>query len=157
MPVGNVSAEQISSNYEKYKDYFAESSDTEMGVDAFINLLVAEISNQDPLEPMSNTEFVSQMATFTNLRVMQNVEYYSTANYASSLVGKNLTISSIGNSGAVETTTGVCMGMVPDGKSFYVMVNGKKYSLTNVMEVAPMIYGSNGSSDTEKTENEIED
>lgn len=45
----------------------------EMGKDAFMQLLVTQMSNQNPLEPMNNTEFIGQLAQFSSLEQMQNV------------------------------------------------------------------------------------
>lgn len=44
-----------------------------MDKEAFLNLLVAQMKYQDPLEPTSNTEFVSQYAQFSALEQMQNM------------------------------------------------------------------------------------
>jgi flagellar basal-body rod modification protein FlgD len=40
---------------------------------AFMDLLVAQLKNQDPLEPASNQEFVGQLATFSSLEQLENV------------------------------------------------------------------------------------
>lgn len=49
------------------------NGDKELGKDAFMNLFVTQLQNQDPLEPMDNTEFLSQMAQFSSLEQMQNI------------------------------------------------------------------------------------
>ena len=40
----------------------------------FLSLLVAQMKHQDPLEPTSNTEWISQYATFSSLEAMQNMQ-----------------------------------------------------------------------------------
>jgi flagellar basal-body rod modification protein FlgD len=41
--------------------------------DGFLKLLIAQMQNQDPLSPMDNTEFLSQMAQFSELEQLQNI------------------------------------------------------------------------------------
>lgn len=45
----------------------------QLGRDEFLQLLVTQLRNQDPLSPMDNTEFVSQLAEFSGLEQMQLV------------------------------------------------------------------------------------
>ena len=54
------SSEQIQANYEKYKSKFKDATEKMVNSDTFLSLLVAEMTNQDPMEPTSNTEFVSR-------------------------------------------------------------------------------------------------
>jgi len=52
----------------------ASMEETEsLGKDVFLNLLVAQLKNQDPLEPMEGTEFVTQLAQFSELEEMQEM------------------------------------------------------------------------------------
>ncbi len=52
---------------------FADASKKEMGKTDFLTLLTQQLKYQDPLKPMENTEFVSQLAQFSQLETMSNV------------------------------------------------------------------------------------
>ncbi len=45
----------------------------DLGRDAFLELLVTQLGNQDPLEPMDNEDFITQMAQFSELEQMENL------------------------------------------------------------------------------------
>ena len=51
----------------------ATTASNQLDKNAFLELMVSQMSNQDPLEPMDNTEFLSQLAQFSSLEQMQNV------------------------------------------------------------------------------------
>lgn len=50
-----------------------DSTDGTLGKDTFMTLLLAQLQNQDPLNPMDSTEFSAQLAQFTSLEQMYNV------------------------------------------------------------------------------------
>lgn len=89
----------------------------ELGKDDFLNLFVTQLQNQNPLEPMDNTEFLSQMAQFSSLEQMQNV--------ASAMELLTLSQSASTNSQMISL---IGKRVVHPGNSF-TQENGKKVEL----------------------------
>ncbi len=137
----------VQDTFSKYKDYFVEDKNGAIvSVDTFFQLLMAEMTNQDPLEPTSNTEFVSQLANFTALQTNTDSLYYNTITYASSLAGKTVTVAVSGKGDELKIETGVVTGVdISDEKKIEVIVNGNRYSLKNVMNVGSGSGSSSGS------------
>jgi flagellar basal-body rod modification protein FlgD len=63
----NSSTTGLASSADKSED------SKELGKDDFMQLLITQLANQNPLEPMENTEFVSQLAQFSTLELQQNM------------------------------------------------------------------------------------
>ncbi len=122
----------IQDNYEKYKDMFTDKKNDVVTMDSFYQLLVAEMQNQDPLEPTSNTEFISQMASFTSLQAQQDNLDMQQQNYAKSLVGQVVGVSD----GGSELITGT-VKYVTYGDKVKVNVNGQNYNL----DAIKLVYG----------------
>lgn len=51
----------------------ATTAATQIGIQDFLKILVAQLGNQDPLKPMDNQEFVTQLAQFTSLQQTQEM------------------------------------------------------------------------------------
>jgi len=96
-----------------------------LGKDAFLQLLVTQMKNQNPLDPQDNTQFVAQLAQFSSLESMQNLtttvdsiatSYKSSqALQASSLVGRSVIIDA--SSTTVDTAKGMTGSIVVPGSS----------------------------------------
>lgn len=51
----------------------ATEPSNELGKDAFLRILVTQMKNQNPLEPLKDTEFIGQMAQFSSLEQLTNL------------------------------------------------------------------------------------
>ncbi len=67
--IDNVSAAQANTNAPVY----ASESKSSMGKDAFLNLMIAQLKNQNPLEPMDGSDYSAQLAQFSSLEQLQNI------------------------------------------------------------------------------------
>ncbi|HSR70163.1 MAG TPA: flagellar hook capping FlgD N-terminal domain-containing protein [Acidobacteriota bacterium] len=63
-------------------DPTASFGNQQLGRFEFLRLLVAQIANQDPLEPVANTEFVSQVAQFSSLDELVKIRQLGEINQA---------------------------------------------------------------------------
>lgn len=103
--------------------------------DAFLQLLVAQMKYQDPLEPTSNTEYISQLATFSELEEMQNVSASMDMSRANSLVGQYVFMNE--ENGFAEGTVDY---VVYQGGKIYLSVGEELYDMDNLDTVADPEY-----------------
>ena len=54
-------------------DPYTPTSNSELGQDEFLSLLIAQLEHQDPLNPMEDKEFTAQMASFSSLEQLTNI------------------------------------------------------------------------------------
>lgn len=101
----------------------------------FLNLLVAQITNQDAMNPMDNTEFISQMAQFSSLQAMSDLTKISIESQATSLIGKTVVVATYNDKGQLVQDEGVVEKVAIYGNESRLYVNGKEYLYGNVMEV----------------------
>ncbi len=108
--------------------------------DAFLQLLVAQMKYQDPLEPTSNTEYISQYATFSELEQMQNMSNTMELTRAANLVGQTVAVESVDDNGKATSDMGVVDYISYENGKAMIWVNGKSYELDEVVEIADAEY-----------------
>lgn len=121
-----------------------EASNKEAGgsldKDAFLKLLVTQMQYQDPLEPTDNTEYISQLASFSTLEEMQNMSATMDKQSASSLVGQYVTIEETSATGETKTYEGVVDYVTFSGSKVYLSVEGTLYDYDDLQSVADADY-----------------
>lgn len=116
------------------------SGGSSLGKDDFLQLLVAQMKYQDPLEPTSNTEYISQYATFSELEQMQNMSSTMELSRASDLVGKTVVVETTDATGNTSSDMGVVDYISYENNKALVWVNGQSWALDSVKEVADPAY-----------------
>ena len=116
------------------------SSAGDMDKDSFLQLLVAQMKYQDPLEPTSNTEYIAQYAQFSQVEQMQNMAASMDLQRASSLVGKEVSIKTTLSSGETQTVEGKVDYVVYENSKAYLSIGGKLYSMDDLDAVADSAY-----------------
>jgi flagellar basal-body rod modification protein FlgD len=99
----------------------------------FLQLLVAQMQNQDPLNPQSDTQRAAQMAQFTSLTQSSAMSSSLSMLQANSLIGSTVSL----QVDPKTTTSGVVQGVVLNGTTPQVIVNGTNYNLSQVISVTP--------------------
>ncbi len=109
--------------------------------DSFLKILVAQMKYQDPMEPTSNTEYISQYATFTQVEQLSNMANSMSLSRASEMVGKTVTITQTNSeTGKTTEVQGIVDYVNYSGNKAYVNVNGTNYDIDNVSQVLDTDY-----------------
>lgn len=110
-------------------------SDNNLSMDDFMNLLAAQMANQDTMNPATDLEFIGQMAQFTTLQAMKTLTELTMAQHGSSMVGKHVVVAHIDDRGEMQEERGVVSNVKFMGGVVSVTVNGNDYEMSSIMEV----------------------
>ena len=86
----------IASNQKTIEQIIAEQANKskntrntgELGKNDFLQLLITQVQHQDPLDPQSDTDFIAQMAQFSALEQMQNLNNAFSMTKGFGMIGK---------------------------------------------------------------------
>ena len=135
--VNNISSDNLAATgaYSKYNTSVIDTNGDDkessyMDFSSYLELLAAQMSNQDFNDPMSDSEFLQQMASYSMLESINSMTQQSNISYATSLVGKAVTVCTNGvyDTGIVDSV------MVNDNK-YYLVLNGNSYETKTVTDV----------------------
>lgn len=118
----------------------------QLGQNSFLQLLVTQLQYQNPLQPQSNTQFISQLAQFTSLEQMTNVatEAAQTVSAVQKLGGTSQLSAAMGLLGDTvnvlttsgQSATGAVTSVANQSGNITVTVNGQSYPLGAVTSIA---------------------
>ena len=108
----------------------------ELGKDDFLKLLLTQLSHQDPTSPMDNNEFIAQMAQFSSLEQMTNMnqEFYK----LNSMLSGNQAVSTLGKTVDIDLNGVISTGVVDAvtcGNAPQVRVNNMYYDMKHIAAV----------------------
>ncbi len=135
----SLSLDSITGGQSKMK-YYSTAINTDakddtgyLDFNSYLKVLAAQMSNQDFNDPMSDAEFMQQMASYSMMEAIGQMNTQAQISYATSLVGKAVTVSD-GN----MTSTGVVESVVIGDGKYSLLVNGGKYTTDQITDVVDM-------------------
>ena len=129
---------------------------SELGKDDFLLLLTEQLKNQDPMNPMENMEFISQMSSFSSLEQMLNmnenlenfVQNFKTNQKTDAMRFLGTTVTATKET-LEEPVTGVVEMVGFEGGTPYLKVGDYSFTIDEVQIVSPTLYsGESGQEST---------
>ncbi|SHE59487.1 flagellar basal-body rod modification protein FlgD [Thermoanaerobacter uzonensis DSM 18761] len=111
------------------------TSKNQLGKEDFLKLLVTQLKNQDPLNPMDDKEFIAQLAQFSTLEQMQNMNNSFNSIRAINLIGKSIT-ANINENGNVRTVMGKVDAIYKQNGEYFLEVGNVDVPLDAVTSVS---------------------
>lgn len=137
-----------------YNAVFGDEDDSDLSINDFFNLMITQLTNQDFMNPMDDTEYMSQMAQFATMQEMMDLCQYSKQNYVMSMLGKEVTIGKNMIGGSTESVTGVVEKIVLEDDEYKIYIDGKPYDLSKVTQISAGKNESSDNADNSEVENE---
>lgn len=132
-----MSVNNVSSAVRSLEDLNTQRTpNNNLGKDDFLKILVAQMGNQNPMEPTSDTEFIAQLAQFSVLEQMQSLNSGFMRSQAYSLIGKTVYVARPAEDGSGdEVICGRVDGVVRQDGIDYLMVSDDLYAVSEVTGV----------------------
>ena len=123
-------------SYNKSLNVTGRTPSHELGKDDFLKILITQMSNQDPTNPLENTEFIAQMAQFSSLEQMTNMA--QSFEKLSSLINSSEAQSTLGRTVEIDlgdTSTYGVVEATTRGTNPQVRVNGMFYDMNKIRAI----------------------
>lgn len=145
MPLNGVSSDRNYTNMinggtestgKVYNAVFSEKDKDDLTVMDFFNMMITQLTNQDFMNPVDDTQYLAQMAQFATMQEMMDLCQYSKQNYVMGMLGKEVTIGKNKIGGQTENITGVVEKIMLEDNEYKIYVDGKPYDLSKVTQIS---------------------
>lgn len=124
-------------NYSSSSTTTKETGNSTLGKDQFLKILITQLQNQDPMQPMEDKEFIAQMAQFTSVEQLMNIStQLNTLNQSlgsvSGLIGKDITWT---DAQTLLPKTGNVESIVVSNGIQYAVVGSDRIALTDITQI----------------------
>jgi len=132
-----MAVDGISGNQPSAATYGSKSKigTTNLTMDDFFELMIAQLTNQDIYNTTDNTEFIAQMAQFSMVQALADLSTMSQTAYSVNLVGKEATAAYNDDNGELVSVTGIVQSVNLYNGEAEVVINGTPYALSSIMKV----------------------
>ena len=146
-----------------------QANNSSLSMDDFWKLLAAQLRYQDYSNPMSNSEMMGQLTQMATMSAMDNMSstitdamaslsQISLSSYATSLLGQEITVVDLDKQGnLIGEVTGKVEGVALTGSNPYIYVNGKSYSLSQIVSMGTVPKKDEENEDDGENKDESED
>ena len=129
--------------------------DTSLGKDDFLKILVTQLQNQDPMQPLEDKDFIAQMAQFTSVEQLVNMSDQLTAlcqnlGMASTMIGKNVQWYAYSDTGEMIPQHGAVDSIVIKDNVQYARVGDKDIDLSAIVAIGNDDGGSSEGGETDE-------
>jgi len=125
----NAKAAEAAGNPTTARGTPIRKSNTEFDKNSFLKILAAQLSNQDPTQNQDSSAYVSQMAQFTSMEQMANLNTTMSDYAHQEMIGKEVILNQKDDSGAYITGT-VLKVIRKSGTTYYdVIIDGKEQEI----------------------------
>jgi len=137
-----------------YNAVFADEGESDLSVNDFFDMMIAQLTNQDFMNPVDDTQYLAQMAQFSTMQEMMDLCQYSKQNYVMSMLGKELTIGKNMIGGSTGSVTGVVEKIALEDDEYKIYIDGKPYDLNKVTQISAGKDESSDNADNSEVKNE---
>ncbi|AOZ94224.1 flagellar hook capping FlgD N-terminal domain-containing protein [Paenibacillus crassostreae] len=136
-----ISTSNIWPNYSASNVKAASTKDTTtMGKDQFLKIMITQLQNQDPMQPLEDKEFIAQMAQFTSVEQLMNISTQLTSmsqslGNVSGIIGKEISWIDSSEGSSSELLTGIVDSIVIKDSIQYATVGDSAIPLDLILKI----------------------